>query len=88
VRLVRHGLIEPGARRRPNDSYLRWGRDEPMALWQIDIAGEALLADGTEAEIATGVDDHSRCCLIASVLGGATGRAVCPAFAAALAATG
>jgi hypothetical protein len=59
-----------------------------MALWQIDIVGEALLADGTEAKIVTGVDDHSRCCLIASVVARAIGRAVCPAFAAALAATG
>jgi transposase len=30
--LVRHGLIEPGARKRPRESYRRWERDEPMAL--------------------------------------------------------
>ena len=30
--LVRHGLVEPGPRKRPKDSYLRWERDEPMAL--------------------------------------------------------
>ncbi len=82
--LVRHGLIEPGPRKRPRDSYLRWERDEPMALWQLDIVGGAFLADGTEAKIVTGVDDHSRYCVIASVVARATGRAVCLAFAAAL----
>jgi transposase InsO family protein len=82
--LVRHGLIEPGPRKRPRDSYLRWERDEPMALWQLDIVGGIFLADGTEAKIVTGVDDHSRYCVIASVVARATGRAVCLAFAAAL----
>ena len=82
--LVRHGLIEPGPRKRPKDSYLRWERDEPMALWQLDIVGGAFLADGTEAKVVTGVDDHSRYCVIASVVARATGRAVCLAFAAAL----
>jgi transposase InsO family protein len=82
--LVRHGLIEPGPRKRPRDSYLRWERDEPMALWQMDIVGGMFLADGTEAKIVTGVDDHSRFCVIASVVARATGRAVCLAFAAAL----
>jgi transposase InsO family protein len=82
--LVRHGLVEPGPRKRPKDSYLRWERDEPMALWQLDIVGGAFLADGTEAKVVTGVDDHSRYCVIASVVARATGRAVCLAFAAAL----
>jgi transposase InsO family protein len=82
--LVRRGLIEPGPRKRPRDSYLRWERDEPMALWQMDIVGGMFLADGTEAKVVTGVDDHSRYCVIASVVARATGRAVCLAFASAL----
>jgi transposase InsO family protein len=82
--LVRHGLIEPAPRKRPRDSYLRWERDEPMALWQMDIVGGMFLADGTEAKLVTGVDDHSRYCVIASVVARATGRAVCLAFASAL----
>jgi transposase InsO family protein len=86
--LVRHGLVEPGTRKRPKDSYLRWERDEPMALWQLDIVGGAFLADGTEAKVVTGVDDHSRYCVIACVVARATGRAVCLAFAAALRAYG
>jgi Integrase core domain len=55
-----------------------------MALWQMDIAGGMFLADGTEAKVVTGVDDHSRYCVIASVVTRATGRAVCLALASAL----
>jgi transposase InsO family protein len=82
--LVRHGLIEPGARRRRKDAYQRWERETPMALWQLDIMGGVFLAGGTEAKIVTGVDDHSRYCVICQVVARATGRAVCLAFAAAL----
>jgi transposase InsO family protein len=82
--LVRHGLIEPGARRRPKDSFRRWERETPMALWQLDIVSGAFLADGSEAKIVTGIDDHSRYCVICQVVPRATGRAVCLAFAGAL----
>jgi transposase InsO family protein len=82
--LVRHGLIEPCARRRPRESFRRWEREAPMALWQLDIVGGAFLADGTEAKIVTGIDDHSRYCVICQVVPRATGRAVCLAFAGAL----
>jgi transposase InsO family protein len=83
--LVRHGLISPQPRKRPKESYRRWEREAPMALWQIDIVGGAFLAGGTEAKIVTGVDDHSRYCVICQVVARPTGRAVCLAFAAALA---
>jgi transposase InsO family protein len=82
--LVRHGLVQPGARRRRKDTWQRWEREAPMALWQLDIVGGAFLADGTEAKIVTGLDDHSRYCVICQVVLRATGRAVCLAFAAAL----
>ncbi len=55
-----------------------------MVLWQLDIVGGAFLADGTEAKIVTGIDDHSRYCVICQVVPRATGRAVRLAFAAAL----
>ena len=52
-------------------------------------AGSRLVDPATgelrEAKIVTGVDDHSRFCVIASVVERATGRAVCLAFAQALA---
>jgi transposase InsO family protein len=83
--LVRHGLVEPGARERRKDTCQRWEREAAMALWQLDIVGGAFLADGTEAKIVTGIDDHSRYCVICQVVVRATGRAVCLAFAAALA---
>lgn len=82
--LVRHGLIEPQPRKRPRNSYVRWERDAPMALRQLDIVGGVFLGDGTEAKVVTGVDDHSRYCVICQVVPRATGRAVCLAFAGAL----
>ena len=50
----------------------------------MDIVGGIQLADGGEAKVVTGVDDHSRFCVIAPVVRRATGRAVCLAFADAL----
>lgn len=55
-----------------------------MALWQLDIVGGVFLADGREVKIVTGVDDHSRYCVIAHATLRATGRAGCLAFARAL----
>ncbi|MCX5248944.1 IS481 family transposase [Streptomyces sp. NBC_00201] len=91
--LVRHGLVEPGVRRRKRSDYKRWQRDRPMQLWQMDIVGGVMLVDPvtgelSEAKVVTGVDDHSRYCVIASVVERATGRAVCAAFARALQAFG
>jgi transposase InsO family protein len=82
--LRRHGLIEPDKRRRKRRDYRRWQRETPMALWQLDIVGGLMLVDGTECKVVTGVDDHSRFCVIATVVVRATGRAVCLAFAEAL----
>jgi transposase InsO family protein len=82
--LVRHGLISPRSRRRRRGDYRRWEREAPMALWQLDIVGRVWLTGGTEAKVITGVDDHSRYCVIAQVVARATGRAVCLAFASAL----
>ena len=86
--LVRHGLIDPKRRGRRRQDYKRWQRDAPMALWQLDIVGGVGLVGGVEAKIVTGVDDHSRSCVLAKVVARATGRAVCGAFAAALGAFG
>ncbi|MFI5876619.1 IS481 family transposase [Streptomyces sp. NPDC051445] len=82
--LVRHQLIVPVKRRRRREDYRRWERPGPMQLWQLDVMGGFWLADGRELKLVTGVDDHSRFCVIASVVERATGRAVCSAFAAAL----
>ncbi|MFD6664467.1 IS481 family transposase [Micromonospora chalcea] len=82
--LIRHGLVNPTPRRRRREDYKRWERGRPMELWQLDIVGGIRLADGGEAKVVTGFDDHSRFCVIAQVVRRATGRAVCLAFTEAL----
>ena len=88
--LIALGLVNPRKRKRSKDSFKRWERPGPMQLWQLDIVGGVWLVDVAtgvlrEAKVITGVDDHSRFCVIASVVERATGRAVCLALAAALA---
>jgi transposase InsO family protein len=83
--LVRRGLIEPKRRRRRREDYRRWERPGSMQLWQLDVMGGVFLTSGAECKLVTGVDDHSRFLVIAAVVPRATGRAVCAAFAAALA---
>jgi hypothetical protein len=87
--LLRHGLAVGRPRRRKRSEYVRWERPAAMQLWQIDIVGGLLLVDTAtgelrEGRIVTGVDDHSRHCVIARVVERATGRATCLAFAEAL----
>lgn len=82
--LARHGLHRAKPRRRGREDYIRWERAVPMELWQMDIVGGVLLADGSEAKVVTGLDDHSRFAVIAMVVRQATGRAVCQAFVQAL----
>jgi transposase InsO family protein len=82
--LVRHGLIEPRARRKKRADYKRWERARAMELWQMDIVGGVILADGAKASIVSGVDDHSRFCVSAHVVLRATARPVCDALAKAM----
>ncbi|WP_337796280.1 IS481 family transposase [Actinopolymorpha rutila] len=88
--LIRHGLLRQRPRKRPKSSFKRFERPGPMQLWGIDIVGGIRLVNTTtgelrEAKIVTGVDDHSRFCVMAAVVERATARAVCLAFAQALA---
>ena len=78
--LVRNQLIEPRSRRRRRQDYVRWERPVPMQLWQLDVTASAFLADGREVKIVTGIDDHSRYCVIAQAVLRATARPVCRAF--------
>lgn len=87
--LARHGLVIARPRKRSRDSYRRWERPGPMQLWQMDIVGGVMIVNPVtgevrEAKVVTGVDDHSRFCVIAAVVERASGRAVCLAFAQAL----
>src|SRR5580704_9842457 len=86
--LVRNGLIEPKPRRRRRKDYRRWERGTPMELWQLDVTASAFLTDGTEVKIVTGIDDHSRFCVLAKTVMRATARPVCLAFVTRWAFTG
>ena len=78
--LIRNQLIEPRSRRRRRQDYIRWERPVPMQLWQLDVTASAFLAGGAEVKIVTGIDDHSRYCVIATAVRRATARPVCRAF--------
>jgi len=82
--LMRHRLIQPVPRRRRRDQYIRWERPAPMQLWQLDVTASLFLVSGRECKVITGIDDHSRYCVIAAVVLRATGRAVCTAFVEAM----
>ena len=79
--LVRHGLIEPAARRRKKADYKRWERSRAMELWQMDIVGGVRIVDRVKASIVSGVDDHCRFVISARVVERATTRPVCDALA-------
>jgi transposase len=83
--LVRNGLIQPRPRRRAKRDYRRWERARPMELWQLDVMGGIWLADGHELKAVTGIDDHSRFCVLAGLIERANPRSVCQVFQAALA---
>jgi transposase InsO family protein len=92
--LVRHGFVPAAPRKRRRCDYKRWERAAPMQLWQLDATGSVMIRDATkpggvrEAKLVSGIDDHSRYCVIAMVVPRATSRAVCSAFVEALAAYG
>jgi transposase InsO family protein len=57
--LSRRGFITPQPRKRPRASYLRFEASLPNECWQSDMT-HWQLADGTEVEIVTFLDDYSR----------------------------
>jgi len=83
--LIRHGLVTAQARKRKRSDYKRWERSRAMELWQMDIVGGVRLADGSEAKIVSGIDDHSRFVISAAVVARATAQPVCDALRAAIA---
>jgi len=78
--LVRQHLIDQKPRRRRPQDYKRWERSRPMELWQIDIMSGVRLTDGTQLSVVTGIDDHSRFCVIAKAVARAMARPVCEAL--------
>jgi transposase InsO family protein len=57
--LVRAGAVTSDPSKRPKSSYLRFEADQPDECWQSDFT-RYRLADGTENEILTWLDDCSR----------------------------
>lgn len=82
--LLRLGLIDPDARRPRDRRWKRWERGAPMELWQMDVVGGFVLADGTKAKALTGVDDHSRFCVCARLMTRESSRQVCDGLAEAM----
>ena len=82
--LVRAGVIEPVSRHRRQEHWKRWERARAMELWQMDVVGGFLLADGTTAKALTGVDDHSRFCVSARLMPHERTQLVCDGLSAAL----
>ena len=82
--LVRAGLVVPQARRRRGEHWRRWERGVPMELWQMDVVGGFVLADGRRAKALTGVDDHSRFCISAFLAYRETAQRVCDGLALAM----
>ena len=82
--LVRAGVIDPVRRHRRLEHWKRWERGQPMELWQMDVVGGFLIADGTAGKALTGIDDHSRFCVSARLMPRERTQLVCDGFTAAL----
>jgi transposase InsO family protein len=82
--LARLNLVDPAARRPRDRKWKRWERGAPMELWQMDVVGGFVLADGTRAKVLSGVDDHSRFCVSAHLMTRETSQKVCDGLAKAL----
>ncbi|MGV0750942.1 DDE-type integrase/transposase/recombinase, partial [Mycolicibacter minnesotensis] len=57
--LTRQGLVTPAPKKRPKASYIRFEAEMPNQTWQSDFT-HYRLADRTDVEILTWLDDHSR----------------------------
>ncbi len=85
--LTRHGLITPEPKKRPKSSYIRFQASVPNECWQSDFT-HVRLADGTDTEVLTFLDDHSRYALSVTAHQPVTGTTVTTQFTAATAAHG
>ena len=79
-----YGPSEATKRKRRREDYRRWERGRSMELWQLDVMGRVHLADGRELKVITGIDDHSRFVVCATLVARATARPVCSALLDAL----
>jgi transposase InsO family protein len=82
--LARAGLVTPDPAKRPKSSYLRFAAQLPNECWQSDFTHYPL-ADGTDTEILTWLDDHSRYALRITAHRRVTGPVVLAQFRTAIA---
>lgn len=80
--LQRAELITPEPKKRPRSSYIRFEADLPNETWQSDFTHYPL-ADGTDTEILSWLDDHSRYALRITVHQPVTAKHVLAEFRAA-----
>ena len=60
--LTRHGRVVPAPKKKPKSAYIRFQAEQPNETWQSDFT-HVRLADGTDVEVITWLDDHSRLAL-------------------------
>jgi transposase InsO family protein len=77
--LSRRGFVTPQPQKRPRSSWIRFQADLPNERWQADIT-HWQLADGTEVEILTIEDDHSRLDICSDARITTTGQQVLTSF--------
>jgi transposase InsO family protein len=84
IRRVLHaaGLVVPEPHKRPRSSWIRFEAAAPNEVWQADFT-HWRLADGSEVEIASWLDDHSRFLLGCTAFRRVSGHDVVATFTAA-----
>jgi transposase InsO family protein len=85
--LTRQGLVTPEPKKRPKSSWIRFAAEQPNELWQSDFFHWDL-ADGTEVEVVSWLDDHSRLALSVTAHPVTTGEVTLATFRATCAAYG
>jgi transposase InsO family protein len=78
-RLLDAGFITLNPKKRPRASYIRFESEVPNECWQSDFC-HWRLADGTDTEILTWLDDHARYALSITAHRRVTGPAVVTTF--------
>ena len=84
-RIVRRaGLVVAEPAKKPRSSYIRFQAEQPNQTWQSDFTHHRL-ANGTDIEILSWLDDHSRYALSVTAHRRVTGPAVVATFRSAIA---
>jgi transposase InsO family protein len=82
--LTRHGRVVPQPKKKPKSAYVRFQAEQPNETWQSDFT-HVRLAGGTDVEVITWLDDHSRYALHVSAHPKITGPIVLATFRACVA---